>query len=174
MPGWVENQLWSQKEYYAWLGEDLVHGQGDHVLCLDSVDLMPLPVAELVLVSRLESGLNWSSSIVHGELDCPLVHCQHQVVPTTPHCGQDTRQVPRFDHHRDVEVEANSEPLLRPDPASTSAKEVAGLHLLRAGDHLVVLLPLRPQGLHPGLPVPRDFVFQVSETSNEALDVAAS
>ena len=170
----LQNQLWSQKEYYAWLGEDLVHRQGDHVLCLDSVDLMPLPVAELVLVSRLESGLNWSSSIVHGELDCPLVHCQHQVVTTTPHCGQDTRQVPRFDHHCDVEVEANSEPLLRPDPASTSAKEVARLHLLRAGDHLVVLLPLRPERFHPRPSVSGDLVFHFAQASNETLDVAIS
>ena len=43
-----------------------------------------------------------------------------------------------------------------------------------AGDHLVVLLPLRPERFHPRPSVSGDLVFHFTQASNETLDVAIS
>ena len=127
-----------------------------------------------MFVPWLEGCLDGTSPVVNRELDRPLVHRQHQVVPPTPHCGQDARQVPWLDHHCDVEVEPNAEPFLRPDPAPSSAEEVARLNFFGTGNHLVVSLPLRPKRFHPGLSIPRHLIFQVAQAPNEALDVTIS
>ena len=127
-----------------------------------------------MLVRRLEDGSDGSTPVIHGELDGAVVHVEDKVVPPPADSRQDARQVPRLDHHRDVKIETDPEPRLRPDSSSLVPEEVAGLDLLRAGDDHVVVGPLSAQRLHPCLSVLGQLVFQVSETANEAGDVPVS
>ena len=58
----------------AGLGEDLVDGESHHVLGLDGVDLVPLPVTKLERIFRPEGCSDRTAAIVHSELNSSVQH----------------------------------------------------------------------------------------------------
>ena len=113
----------------ARLSKDLVDRESDHVFGLDSMNLMPLAIAELKLVVGSEGGNNRTATIVNLKLNGAVDHVEEEVVTAALDCGQDAGQVPRLDHHCDVKVQTDHEPSLSPDSAALGSKEEARLYL---------------------------------------------
>ena len=103
---------------------------------------MPLSVAELELVVRLEDRTDGTTAVVDNELDCAVHHLEDGRVSASSDSQQQAGDIPWLDHHADVEVDSDPEPSKGLDSASFWTEEVAWLHLLRAGNHVAVLLPL--------------------------------
>ena len=116
----------------AGLHEDVVHGQGHHILGFDgwmaidnnrisssmmdgvsgrkfTLDGMPFSVAHGVLVLRNVGGDDGAAPVVHAENHRPVDHLQEEVITTTVNRHQNAGRAARFDLEADVDVETDAE-----------------------------------------------------------------